>query len=70
MVPNRATGLWSIELSPEAGPAQHVSYHTSREAGSDTVSAFRSMLLNLVPESGGNTRGGGALDTGTDSNRP
>ena len=50
MVPNRASGLWSIELSPEAGPAQHVSYRARRETSPETLQAFRGMLLDLIPQ--------------------
>jgi inner membrane protein len=55
IVPNRATGLWSIELSPAARPAQHVSYHTRRDTSTETLHVFRNMLLGMLPEPAGTT---------------
>jgi inner membrane protein len=45
MIPNRADGLWSIELSDRAAPDQHVSYRASREANEETLRLFRNMLF-------------------------
>jgi inner membrane protein len=45
MVPNQADGLWSIELSPDAAPKDHVRYHTQRDMSDEKLALFRAMLL-------------------------
>jgi inner membrane protein len=45
MVPNEIQGLWSIELSPERAPGEHVGYVVSREADDRALLTFRSMLF-------------------------
>jgi inner membrane protein len=50
IVPNRATGLWSIELSPDAGSAEHVSYLAQRDTSPESLQLFRDMLFNSRPE--------------------
>ncbi len=44
MLPNEATGLWSIGLSPLAKPDQHVSYLTQRNPDRLTTDTFWAML--------------------------
>jgi inner membrane protein len=52
MVPNRATGLWSIQLNEDATADQHVGYRTQRNTDSHTTQAFWNMLRGaLNPES-------------------
>ncbi len=44
MIPNQATGLWSIELSPQADANEHVSYTVQRNTDTETTSRFWQML--------------------------
>jgi len=44
LLPNEVAPLWSIELSPQAGPAQHVTYLTHREPGSRSAGDLWEML--------------------------
>ncbi len=45
MLPNQVAGLWSIELSPEAGVADHARYVVSRRTSSELRDRFRAMLV-------------------------
>ena len=45
MVPNEIQGLWSIELSPQANPGDHVGYVVTRRADDRKLLTFRSMLF-------------------------
>lgn len=45
MVPNEIQGLWSIELSRDAGRSDHVGYVVSRQAEDRQLLAFRAMLF-------------------------
>ncbi len=52
MVPNRATGLWSIALDESAAADQHVRYRTRRPTDRQTTSTFWGMLSGeLQPDS-------------------
>lgn len=46
MIPNEVRALWGIELSPRAGPQQHVDYRTDRSGSSENLDAFWRMLLD------------------------
>ncbi|MCX2981263.1 metal-dependent hydrolase [Halieaceae bacterium IMCC14734] len=50
MLPNSASGLWSIVLSPTANLNQHVAYQAMRDANPDQLTVFRSMLLGTYTE--------------------
>ncbi len=45
MLPNQVAGLWSIELSPEAGEADHARYVVSRKTSSELLDKFLAMLF-------------------------
>ncbi|UCH48968.1 MAG: metal-dependent hydrolase [Betaproteobacteria bacterium] len=45
MLPNQIAGLWSIEVSPEAGDADHVRYVVARRTSSELMDNFRAMLF-------------------------
>lgn len=44
-LPNQVAGLWSIQLSPQAGATDHVSYVASRETSEKMLSKFQAMLF-------------------------
>ncbi len=46
MLPNRVASLWSIELSPDAMPNQHVRYLTRRDDGKENARLLLKMILN------------------------
>ncbi len=46
MLPNEVASLWSIELSPDAKPNQHVRYATHRDGGRENVRVLLEMILN------------------------
>jgi inner membrane protein len=46
MIPNRADGLWSIELTPDAELGDHVKYRTSRDTDAATMNTFKAMLFD------------------------
>ncbi len=46
MLPNQVAGLWSIELSPEAGNADHVGYVVARRTSSELLDKFKAMLFD------------------------
>lgn len=50
IVPNRASGLWSIEMSPLAKSAQHVTYQARRDTSAETLQIFGDMLLGVLPQ--------------------
>ena len=50
MLPNSASGLWSIVLSPSAKTDEHVAYQSMRDANPDQLNIFRSMLLGTYTE--------------------
>ena len=45
LLPHQSTGLWSIRLSPRAGPHEHVSYRTDRNISEQDTAIFYRMLL-------------------------
>ena len=45
LLPNQSKGLWSIWLSPQAGPHEHVSYRVDRNINDRNKAAFYRMLL-------------------------
>ena len=45
MLPNQVAGLWSIELSPDAGDGDHARYVVSRKNSSELMGRFRAMLV-------------------------
>ena len=45
MIPNRATGLWAIEVSPYANAQEHAGYLADRSASSETLNVFSSMIF-------------------------
>ena len=45
LLPHQSTGLWSIRLSPQAGPQEHVSYRTDRNISEQNIVSFYRMLL-------------------------
>lgn len=45
MLPNRADGLWGIQLQPAAAADAHVLYESQRNADEETLQRFRAMLL-------------------------
>ena len=45
LLPNQSTGLWSIRLSPQAGPREHVSYRADRAISKQDIVSFYRMLL-------------------------
>jgi inner membrane protein len=47
-VPNEISPLWSIELSPTAGPTEHVAYRTHRD--NPKASFARLLALMTAPE--------------------
>lgn len=44
LLPNEVAPLWSIELSPEAGPEEHVAYQTHRDPNTNAVGQLWAML--------------------------
>jgi inner membrane protein len=50
MIPNRASGLWSIVVSPAAGPHEHVDYHAMRDTNAGQLTIFRSMLFGTYTQ--------------------
>jgi inner membrane protein len=48
LIPNEVRPLWSIELSPQAGPEEHVAYRVHRDPGGDSVRRLWGMLLGSV----------------------
>jgi inner membrane protein len=44
-LPNQVAGLWSIQLSTQAGAQDHVSYVASRDASEKVLSRFQAMLF-------------------------
>ncbi len=44
IIPNEVAPLWSIELSPGAGPEEHVAYRVHRETGSERAAIIWSMV--------------------------
>jgi inner membrane protein len=44
-LPNQIAGLWSIQLSADAGAGDHVSYVASREASDKVLNKFKAMLF-------------------------
>ena len=58
LLPNEVRGLWSIELSPDAGPQAHVGYSNHRDAGSAAVDMLLAMIAGSA-DSGSQTRFGG-----------
>jgi inner membrane protein len=58
LLPNEVSGLWSIELSPDAGPGEHVGYSTHRDAGPAAVELLWAMIAGSG-DSGGQARFGG-----------
>jgi inner membrane protein len=50
MIPNSASGLWSIVVSPAAGPDKHVGYHATRDTRAEQLTIFRSMLLGTYAQ--------------------
>jgi inner membrane protein len=46
LLPNEISPLWSIELTQDAGRADHAQYRTHREAGSDNVSLLWEMMTS------------------------
>ncbi len=46
LLPNEISPLWSIELTRDAGRADHAQYRTHREAGSDSVSLLWEMMTS------------------------
>ena len=45
MLPNQVAGLWSIELSMQAGNADHVGYVVARRTSSELLDRFKAMLF-------------------------
>lgn len=45
LLPNQVAGLWSIELSPQAGNADHVGYVVARRTSSELLDKFKAMLF-------------------------
>lgn len=45
MLPNQILGLWSIQLSEQAGVDSHVSYEVSRDTSDAVLEKFRAMLF-------------------------
>jgi inner membrane protein len=45
-LPDEISGLWSIQLSPDAAPDDHVAYLTSRDAPDSIIDRFKSMLVD------------------------
>jgi inner membrane protein len=45
MLPNQIAGLWSIELSPDAGNRDHAPYVLTRKTSSELMEKFRAMLF-------------------------
>jgi inner membrane protein len=45
MIPNQASGLWSIVLSPSAAPDDHVTYRATRNTSEEQLATFRSMIM-------------------------
>jgi inner membrane protein len=45
MLPNQVAGLWSIEVSPEAGNGDHVRYVVARRTSSQLLEKFQAMLF-------------------------
>lgn len=50
MIPNRASGLWSIVVSPDAGAGEHVGYQARRDTNAGQLTVFRSMLLGTYAQ--------------------
>jgi inner membrane protein len=48
LIPNEVKPLWSIELSPQAGPDEHVAYRVHRDPAGDSISRLWGMLLGKV----------------------
>lgn len=46
MVPNEVNALWGIELSPRAGPLQHVEYRTERRGAEQQVGTLLEMIFD------------------------
>jgi inner membrane protein len=44
-LPNQVAGLWSIQLSAQAGTQDHVSYVASRDASEKVLNKFKAMLF-------------------------
>ncbi len=49
LIPNQVAALWSIELSPDAGPSDHVAFLTHREGGSESVGKLWQMIFSRTP---------------------
>lgn len=45
MLPNQVAGLWSIEVSPQAGGGDHVRHVVARRTSSQVLDRFKSMLF-------------------------
>jgi inner membrane protein len=45
MIPNEVDALWSIQLSPQAKPHEHVNYLTNRNTSTQRNQAFWRMLI-------------------------
>jgi inner membrane protein len=45
MLPNQVAGLWSIDISPQAGGGDHVRYVVARRASNQVLDKFKAMLF-------------------------
>ena len=50
MLPNQVAGLWSIELTPEAGNGDHAQFVATRNASREVTDRFRAMLFSTASE--------------------
>lgn len=49
LVPNEASGMWSIELLPDAAPEDHVRYRANRDTAGQRRETFQQMLMGSYP---------------------